>query len=656
MRDAPHGNHTDQGRRPSRWRRRAEDRVDLLHDLFGPKGTPLDLIEGREVTIRVLVAQDADELAVIELGHEHVVEAPEHIGEVRRQGPHVAEHDAADTRPLVHGPFGGLLNCALRRAPAEHEQVAVGMAVHLRRRNVLGHVLHLLRPDLHHLLVVLRVVGDIAGLVFFLQPPEAMLQIGRAGPGPDTGQRLRVAHIRQELVVAVLVLVHRALGRLRLEVDVERRERVGVGDAPRLRPVPEVAVGQHEDGRAVLGGDAARLVGGVEAVARRGGREHRKRGLAIAAVDGLQEVALLRLRGQAGGGAAALHVDHDEGQLRHHPEADCLRLEGHARAGSGAHAEVAPEAGAERRGGGRDLVLGLEGDDAKVLVLAQLVQNVGRRRDGVGAVEEAQVALHARGHQPQGERLRPPHGAVGAGRHRRLVHLVPRPDGVDGLPVVESLLENRQVGVPNRRLVAKLLPDPLLRRLHGPGVHPEGQPEGKHVLRPVDLLQRQVRVGQGLAGDLGEGHLLHLVVVQRAVRERVLVEVGLRQVLLLEGVDVDDDGAARPHAVEVHLERRRVHGDEQVHLLARRAHLFGAEVKLEGAHAKGGAGRGPNLGGVVRQRRQVVLGVGGGEGKLRPGNLHSVPGVPSEEDRSFGDFLRIRRVGGRAHSYRLDPF
>ena len=60
-------------------------------------------------------------------------------------------------------------------------------------------------------------------------------------------------------------------------------------------------------------------------------------------------------------------------------------FEHHARAARGGDAEVAGERRAEGHAAGGDLVLGLHRAHAEVLVLGQLVEDVGRRRDRVRA-------------------------------------------------------------------------------------------------------------------------------------------------------------------------------------------------------------------------------------------------------------------------------
>ena len=48
---------------------------------------------------------------------------------------------------------------------------------------------------------------------------------------------------------------------------------------------------------------------------------------AITAIKGLVQVGLFRLGGDAGGRAGTLHVDHDQGKLRHDRQSEGLALE-----------------------------------------------------------------------------------------------------------------------------------------------------------------------------------------------------------------------------------------------------------------------------------------------------------------------------------------
>ena len=170
-------------------------------------------------------------------------------------------------------------------------------------------------------------------------------------------------------------------------------ERVDVGEPPRLGAVGEVAVGEHDHRRAVLQREAHALERGVEAVARRLRGDDRQRRLAVAPVHREQEVGLLGLGGQTGGRAAALHVDEHERQLHADREPERLGLEVDAGTARGGDAELAGERAADRDADRGDLVLGLHRAHAEVLVLRQLVEDVGRGRDRVRRVQDRQLAI-----------------------------------------------------------------------------------------------------------------------------------------------------------------------------------------------------------------------------------------------------------------------
>ncbi len=189
-------------------------------------------------------------------------------------------------------------------------------------------------------------------------------------------REVRVAAVGQEVL------------RIRAERDREARQILDLGELPRLRSVRDVPVGEEDDGRHVLDRDAARLDGALERIGRRRAGDDRKPSLAVAAEDGLEQVRLLGLRRQAGRRTAALDVDDDERELDRDREPDAFLLERHPRPGGRGRAEVAREGSADRRAHGRDLVLGLQGHHAEILVRRELLEDPRGRRDRVGAEEE----------------------------------------------------------------------------------------------------------------------------------------------------------------------------------------------------------------------------------------------------------------------------
>ena len=84
--------------------------------------------------------------------------------------------------------------------------------------------------------------------------------------------------------------------------------------------------------------------------------------------------------------------------------------------------------------------------------------------------------------------------------------------------------------------------------------------------------------------------------------------------------------------VGVHLERRRVHRDQHVGLVAGGLDRGRAEIDLEGRDAEGRALRRADLGGEIGEGREVVAGKRGRQRELPAGQLHAVAAVAGEAD------------------------
>ncbi len=154
------------------------------------------------------------------------------------------------------------------------------------------------------------------------------------------------------------------------------------------------------------------------------------------------------------------------------------------------------------------------------------------------------------------------------------------------------------------------------------------------------------------------------IAFERLVFERVHRIRRLLQILFIELVRVDDDRAAFFEVEEVDLERGGVHRDEDARLVAGRADVLRGKVQLEAGDAGQTSGGGANLGGEIRQRRDVVAEDGGGVGELRARELHAVAGVSGEADGDGLDFLKMffdgrrgkgRRINDGAHNFLMIP-
>jgi hypothetical protein len=84
------------------------------------------------------------------------------------------------------------------------------------------------------------------------------------------------------------------------------------------------------------------------------------------------------------------------------------------------------------------------------------------------------------------------------------------------------------------------------------------------------------------------------------------VVAGLLEVALGELVGVDDEHAVRLEVLEVGLERRRVHRHQHVGRVAGRVDVVVEKCTWKALTPGEGAGGRADLGGEVRQRREVV--------------------------------------------------
>ena len=171
-----------------------------------------------------------------------------------------------------------------------------------------------------------------------------------------------------------------------------------------------------------------------------------KRRLARPTEHGDVEVGRLGLGRQAGRRPAALDVDDEHRQLDGDGQRDRLGLQHHARAAGRGDAEVAGEGRTEGHAGGGDLVLGLHGADAEVLVLGQLVEDVRGRRDRVGAEGDGQLGQLTGGDDAPGQRDVARDAGVLARRQRGRAHLEAVADRLGRLAEVVAGHEGRPVG------------------------------------------------------------------------------------------------------------------------------------------------------------------------------------------------------------------
>ena len=125
---------------------------------------------------------------------------------------------------------------------------------------------------------------------------------------------------------------------------------------------------------------------------------------------------------------------------------------------------------------------------------------------------------------------------------------------------------------------------------------------------------------------------MDVVRVERAVLEGVAGVADLDEVALRELVGVDDDVSTSRQVLEVGLQRRGVHRDQDARRIARGHDVVVGEVQLEGRHPGQRPGWCADLGGEVRKRREVVAEGRCLGGEPVAGELHAVAGVAGESD------------------------
>ena len=147
----------------------------------------------------------------------------------------------------------------------------------------------------------------------------------------------------------------------------------------------------------------------------------------------------------------------------------------------------------------------------------------------------------------------------------------------------------------------------------------------------------------------------HLPARQAAVLERALLVARLGEVARGELAFVDDEEAAFANLLRVRLQRRRVHGDQHVRLIARGVDRARAEIDLESGHPEGRPLRRPDFRGEVGEGRKVVARERGRQRELPAGQLHAVAAVAGKADddrfarRMGGGFLFGDEMGGSGH-------
>src|SRR3990172_3879738 len=357
--------------------------------------------------------------------------------------------------------------------------------------------------------------------------------------------------------------------------------RVDGGD--RLRAVGERLVGEEDHRALVFLRQSEREDADPEAVLHGGRRQDDARQVSVTTVEGVEEVALLKLGGHAGAGSGALGVNDDDRDLRHGGQPQQLRHQGEAGPGGRGHRLRAGVSGADDGGDRRHLVLRLEADAAEAGQLAgHRLQDVGRGRDRVAGEVAASGVQGAGGD-----------GVVPA-------HDQPRHVVGGAQPVLVLFLDLLGVFVAVTEGLDVLLHEigaPLVARLHHLFQRRRRQPEqSRHHAKHEDVGAADEL--QLVAGDVLEAHA--------AAHEAA---VGLR----LNEVGVVEEDAAFVQVLAVQLIRLLVEGDEDVAAVTQ-----GVDGPVGDADLEPGVAA-LNLGGVGAEGEGVEAYTGGGHFEVLAG-------------------------------------
>ena len=258
--------------------------------------------------------------------------------------------------PLAHPPRARA-DRPVGRAPAEHQQVRVGVAVDLE----VGHLDagHLRRAQLGHARVVGAVVGDRARAVELLQPADPVRAARACRGSPTAAPGCRRA--RRGGTACPRGGVVRKRGSIARQVGRRR-------DLPRLARVGDEQVAQQDHRRAVGDRDPHRLVDGLEALpgrrtprppaaaTRRGARTAPAAGPTARSWSACRSTGPARWTSMITIGSSSITARPIVSVFRSRPGPRRAR-----------HAQRAAERRAQRHRRGRDLVLGLDRPHAQVL-------------------------------------------------------------------------------------------------------------------------------------------------------------------------------------------------------------------------------------------------------------------------------------------------
>src|SRR6186713_3441651 len=150
-----------------------QDLTDLVFELGDLERLALNLrkaLGGHEER----AAHELHELTEVELRNQNALEPSEELPEVLRERVDVTKVRMRDAEAPIAAALNRFADGAVRRAPTEDEELALGIAdFDLDVGNVVGDAGDLRGAGFHHALVVVRCVRDVASIEVVFEPADA---------------------------------------------------------------------------------------------------------------------------------------------------------------------------------------------------------------------------------------------------------------------------------------------------------------------------------------------------------------------------------------------------------------------------------------------------------------------------------------------------
>src|SRR5262249_9834660 len=282
---------------------------------------------------------------------------------------------------------------------------------------------------------------------------------------------------------------------------------------------------------------------------------------------------------QTGGRTSTLNVDYHYRELSHYRQTYCLGLQSETRPAGSGQPQVSGERCADRGADCCDLVFGLECLHTEVLSQRQLVQNIRRRRDRIAGIEQGPASLDRSGDEPERSGFIAGDLAVFAGSDGRFLYTIVSRKYLGCFGVSKARLERGGIGLGDLSVLFEPVSDPFHSRLKRPVVQPIHQSQRPEILATVDFLTGDLYfVSQRRPVHCGNGYLEHPVVLKRPIFQRIRSVPGLLQVVFSKGIGIYYQDAAFLEISEIDSQRSRVHGDQNIRLVAGCANVVAGEV------------------------------------------------------------------------------